>query len=324
MTMLIINDLHLGVERQAGTTKESRLALENWMLEQFAKLLEHPHDELLILGDLFDKRNVEEHVMAAVIKLLLKERKVAIVLGNHDLGGGTDDHKLSSAEFVGRIIQADVIKTQTIYNGFYIIPHLHNQQDFDRAVSQCPDDAAMLVHCNIDSPWSHGDHSLNLDLYQIVELHQRGIKVIAAHEHAQRDYMENVMVIGNQFPSSIADCQSGPKRCLLVEGNAVVSVPTWDATDYACSENIPMINTHKFIELTGELSIADYTETVKAIAIVRRNSDAFIIKNSVKRVEIERGAMVDEAVTRFNIIEMLLSALPPEIKEEVKKCLSQE
>lgn len=316
MKTLIINDLHLGVQRQAGTTKESRLALENWMLQRFKYLLEMPHHRLIILGDLFDQRNVDEHIMKEVIDILNGERCV-LVLGNHDLQGGAEDHKMSSAEFVGMIGGHDIIDTACLLDGFYIIPHLHDQAEFDRAVSQCPDNTMMLTHCNIDSPWTHGDHSLNLSLAQIDDLYKRGIHVIAAHEHAQRDYMYNVTVIGNQFPSSIADCQSGPKRCLIVEGKSFTSVPTWDATDYTTGIRASY---HKFIEVTGEVEIAEYTGIVKKVSELRRNSDAFIIKNSVKVKERE-VVKVDQEVTHFNIIEMLMDAIPEKIRGEVKLCI---
>jgi len=319
--LLIINDLHLGVERQAGTTKESRLALEGWMLDQFANLLKIPHEEVLILGDLFDKRNVEEHIMASVIKILAKEN-VTIVLGNHDLGGGADDHKLSSAEFVGEILEAKVIKVPNFHRGLYIVPHLHSQVEFDGAVSGCPDNTTMLTHCNIDSPWAHGDHSLNLSLQQITHLHSRGVKVIAAHEHAQREF-DNVIVIGNQFPSSIADCHSGPKRCLLIKDGEILGIPTWDATDFSQSSSINS-SSHKFVEVTGEVSIEEFQKVVKAVSTLRKNSDAFIIKNSVKILSLDAPDTVTEDVTRFNIIEMLLSVLPKNIRKEVEKCTSQE
>ena len=55
--MLIINDLHIGAKRVAGTTPESAAKLRNYLLDAYARLL-GLHDDVLVNGDLFDTYNI--------------------------------------------------------------------------------------------------------------------------------------------------------------------------------------------------------------------------------------------------------------------------
>ncbi len=316
MRTLILNDLHLGVKRQAGTTKKSREALEEWMLDQFEVFLQTPHEYLIILGDLFDKRNVEEHVMARVVRLLQHENCI-VVAGNHDLGG-IDDETMSSAEFVSVMAGCYWCDDAMFRAGVYIIPHMHSQEDFDKAVQDCPDNEIMLVHCNIDSPFAHGDHSLNLSLQQMKDLSDRGVDVIAGHEHAKRDVM-NVTILGNQMPSSIADCLGGDKYMHVLEGEELTEIQTWYVEENYNDEGT-FKDSGDFINITGECELSEYPAIVKSVADLRKVSDAFIVKNSVKVKEFEADSSVEE-ITRFNITEMLLEEIHPDFREEVKQCI---
>lgn len=316
MKTLVLNDLHLGVKRQAGTTKKSREALESWMLDQFEECLKTPHDNLIILGDLFHQRNVEEHVMARVITALGKERECVIVAGNHDLGG-IEDHTISSAEFVVKMADAWWADTPQKFGDSWVIPHLHSQDEFDKAVQECPDDTILMVHCNIDSPFAHGDHSLNLSLQQMKDLSDRGVDVIAGHEHTKRDVM-NVTILGNQFPSSISDCMGGDKYLHILEDNELTEICTWEQDDSYNDEGT--FRDHgEFINITGECELSEYPGIVESVADLRKLSDAFIVKNSVKVREFEADTSAEE-ITRFNITEMLLEEINPDFREEVKQC----
>ena len=311
---LILNDCHLGVKRQAGTTEKSRAALEEYQLQEFEKLLNLPFNSLIIAGDLFDKRNVEEHIMERVIELL-RNKDCMIVLGNHDLGGKFDN-TLSSAEFVARLTKASIIKEPTYIESMnlYIVPHLFSQTEFDKAIANCPDNCTMLTHCNIDSGFATGDHSLNLTLEQINKLG----KVIAAHEHHQRQY-HNVTVLGNQFPSSIADCQGPAKRAMYLDGT---EVETWDGSDYKkflYTDEFESTSA-RFIEITGLCQPGEITDITKRILKFRNQSEAFIIKNSVKVQQKEERISI-EAVTHFNIIELFLEALPESTRKKVIRCV---
>lgn len=323
MKTLIINDPHLGVRRQGGATPASRKALEEYMFREFKKLLEIPHDNLVILGDLYDKRNVPEHNMLRTV-MMLYDRWCIVVLGNHDLGGVAGGPTMSSAEFVAEMAKVQVAKEPTFFldDDIYIIPHLYSQEEFDVAVQNVPENVNLLTHCNIDSPWSHGDHSLNLSKEQINDLDKKGVKVLAAHEHPARDYMNNVTVIGNQFPSSIADCLGGDKRAVVINDGTVEFVTTWSQADHFSELDWSDITDtgKEFIRITGNCSLAEYSGIVKEVNELRKNSDAFIIANAVS-VETTDTTLTKEEVTQFNIIKLLMDQIDGEFLEDIKSCL---
>lgn len=318
MKTLILNDLHLGVKRQAGTTKQSRKDLEEWMLKEFEELLNTAYGRVLILGDLFDKRNVDEHIMHRVIKLLSTVECI-IVAGNHDLGG-IEDHTLSSAEFVARLSSSYwLAEPELIDDGkIFVIPHVHDQETFDHAIQICPDNVIMMVHCNIDSPFAHGDHSLNLSLQQMKDLTDRGVKVISGHEHAKREVM-NVTILGNQFPSSIADCLGGDKFYHILEDGELTAELNGREDDLFYNGPMPA-GDFEFINITGECELNEYASVVKEVAELRKSSPAFIVKNSVKVKEFI-AEQDDAEVTDFNILEMWVNEMPEAVRGEVKKCM---
>lgn len=318
MRTLILNDLHLGVKRQAGTTKQSRKELEEWVLNEFENLINIGYDRVLILGDLFDKRNVEEHIMHRVIKMLAGVDCI-IVAGNHDLGG-INDHTLSSAEFVAKLSNSYWLDDPELIDEgeIFIIPHVHDQEEFDKAVQICPDNVIMMVHCNIDSPFAHGDHSLNLSLQQMKDLDVRGVKVISGHEHTKREMM-NVTILGNQFPSSIADCLGGDKYCHILEDGELKAVRMWPIDNIFYSGKTPE-EEHKFISITGECELNEYAGIVREVAELRKTSSAFIVKNSVKVKEFV-AEQDDAEVTDFNILDMWVNEMPEIVREKVKQCM---
>lgn len=324
MKTLVINDIHAGVKRQGGTTHASREALEGWMLDKFSNLVRlTEYDVLIILGDLFDSRNVDEYLMAKVIDILLTVPRCYVVLGNHDLGGVMDEKKMSSAEFVGMVSGHSVVKEPLTLGKLHIIPHLFNQEAFDKAVDECPENKLLLVHCNIDSNFAHGDHSLNLSREQIETLDQKHVEVIAGHEHKGR-VDGNVTVIGNQFPSSISDCigESG-KRALLITDDSFSTIPTWDGTDYTEIHVTAESPTDaKFIRVMGECSIQENAIVVSNIAKFRASSNAFIIKNDVKVLtqEVDIGSIAN-SVDSFNIVDMFMEEIPEAYKKEVEECI---
>jgi hypothetical protein len=310
----------MGVRRSAGTTPESRLALEKWMFEQFDKCLAIPHDKLLIAGDLFDKRSVPEHIMFEVIKRLRHE-DCSIMLGNHCLGGVNDQLTLSSAEFVAKLSGCEIISEPTVWEGLYCIPHLFNQQRHEEAIAEVPDDVILVTHANIDNPWASGEHSLNLSLEEIKALELRGVTVLAAHEHANRK-QGIVTVLGNQYPSSIADALGGSKFCHILEDGVLTPIETWNPTDFVEMHHSEMYPTDvRFIRITGECAVAEYAEVVRKIAAYRKTSKAFIVASSVKPITKEQAKLEQNEVDQFNIMELLLGQVDEDFREEVASCI---
>ena len=58
--MIIINDIHLGTQRQAGTTPATQVALKQYLQDEFRMLVERAAGQLLVInGDLFDGLSVD-------------------------------------------------------------------------------------------------------------------------------------------------------------------------------------------------------------------------------------------------------------------------
>lgn len=98
-----------------------------------------------------------------------------------------------------------------------IVCHLPNQALFDDAIESLfplPDLAYVCLHCNYDNHFAQqSDHSLNLSAEVAQRFAQQHTHLIFAHEHQQRDF-SHVHIIGNQIPSSIADCLGNTSKRL--------------------------------------------------------------------------------------------------------------
>lgn len=333
--LTIINDLHLGVKRQAGTTMESREALEKWTLSQFAKLLLHIDTDLCILGDLFDGYNVSKRVEIQTFVLLKQwldvhpERKLFMVAGNHDLS--RDSRNLSSFENLCRYLSHDCEQvtqvigcTALIAQGVAAVSHMPNQTLFDEqieALLQRDDLNFVLLHCNYDNHFAaQADHSLNISADTAEKFAAKGVQLVFAHEHQQRD-LHNVHVIGNQFPTSIADCLGNDsKRFAVVDGDELVYVKWLDIsevyteTDWQ-SDDMP---TTPFIRVSGTAAFEQAAEVVQRLADLRQTSDAFVITNAVKIEDLQTQSQ-DVSLETHDVVRLVEDELPESLRERFKE-----
>jgi DNA repair exonuclease SbcCD nuclease subunit len=311
--------------------------MEDWMFMTFTSILDgFEYDAILIAGDLYDKRTVPEHVMLKVIHTLnsvSQEKPIVIMHGNHDEGGlaGVKDSTISSAEFTANFVQAaELVKsTPEVWNGMYLIPHMFNQEEFDRAVEDCPGDCFLVCHCNIDSPFAEGDTSLNLSTNQIRKLKERGVAVIAGHEHVTRSF-ENVFIPGNQLPTSVSDCQGCKEKVLYIVDTETGGIEENEVffTDRLYKEcNYKDIlqgynpESFLFIKISGECTTEEWPEVLRAYAAMRKKSDAFVISNKVQVAAYTVGDVSVEKVTKFNVVDLLIEAIDEEFREDVKDAI---
>ena len=148
--MRILNDLHLGVTRSAGTTPSSQAALADWQMDQLEQLLAVCNESLVINGDLFDKFDVDNGVwldtMQAFSSWLRRGYPLFLVPGNHDLA--KDSSKVSAIALLYQVLRAVhgesvtfVDTAQLVDEHTYIIPHVPNQDLFDLELELVPADA---------------------------------------------------------------------------------------------------------------------------------------------------------------------------------------
>ena len=135
--MLILNDIHLGVQRSAGTTPASALQLRQWLQASFRNFIRNMNEPLIINGDLFDSfsaDNVDVLDCFHTLSTCAERNALYLVAGNHDLA--KDSNKLSSFEWLASVLRT--IHPNSVFTimaptwlrsrGIYVIPHLVNQQ----------------------------------------------------------------------------------------------------------------------------------------------------------------------------------------------------
>ena len=327
--LYIINDTHLGVRRQSGTTPESREALSEFMYQQFSQLLNLTHgNNLMILGDLFDSYQVSKKDEIRVYQLLTQwqyhnpQQQLILVAGNHDLSRNSKD--ISSFENLCTYLThqqhqgTQVIMRKTHYLPEYrtaIIPHLPNQTLFNEAIQALlllSDLAYVCLHCNYDNHFAQeNDHSLNLSAQVAQQFVQRNIHLIFAHEHQPRD-LNHIHIIGNQIPSSINDCLGNSyKRLAYLEKQqlhyqTVLNISEIYREQDWQSDAIPHT---PFIRITGTAEYEQAAEVVQYIAQVRKQSPAWIISNAV-----QIGTLANQnnhlSLESLDVQQMVTQALP--------------
>lgn len=331
--MIIINDLHIGASRVAGTTVSSRVALKQSLLDGFKQLLEaNWSKDICILGDLFDTSKVDMADWVEVFKLLNDHASTAgsgniyLVPGNHDLSKNSGN--VSSFSALADLlvdIQPESIRIVSSprwvnkLGGIYAIPHMVNQEEFDAALKEVPECTYLLVHCNYDNKFAQqSDHSLNLSKEQAEALPVKHI--IFAHEHQQKEALGGkVQVIGNQLISSISDCLGNEtKRYAEITAEGLKYHTYQQVSDQFCELDWCRLDDakHQFIRVVGSAKEEEAAEVAQAISKFRDKSDALVISNAVK---IGASALTEESledalrdVQGFNVVAALRSLIADE------------
>ncbi len=342
--LAVINDLHLGAKREGGTTAASAAALREYLLLRYQSLLDVTELDLLINGDLFDTFSIDlgDLLKAYDITCAWLEKTDRILLlsnGNHDIA--KDSTKTSSfALFAGLLERAypdkvKVINDPTVLPEYdaCVIPHLINQETFDAAIEAVEPCSKLYLHCNYDNPFAvHSDHSLNLSEAQAKKLPVEFI--IFGHEHQAKTALQGkVIIVGNQFPSSVADCLGNDKKFMLV---GLTLMEVW-AHAYATQGLLPvnfqeqdwqnLQNGPRFVRVTGKASAQQAGDVIAAIARFRATSDAFVITNAVEIAGLDDNESLSvslEQIKAFSVMDALLEILTPEEGAVVKKLMEND
>ena len=340
----IINDLHAGVRRQGGTTPASRNALNKYISQNIKKLLTWATDTdaLIVLGDVFDKPKVAEVVLLDLFFMFLtflrgSKADLILVRGNHDSKSEIIDDMCSLELLYNLLVTSladsgdDPTRVHLVFNGpetfedeeisFHIIPHMFNQEAFDREIENAPACAYLLLHCNFDCKYAVGDHSLNLSREQAKKLVHGGREILIAHEHQARTPMVGVRVMGNQFPTSVADCKGNDEKiATIITEEGVGHMLSWKAEGSFKDCTPTTIQEGEFIRVSGNCKRHEFGQIVRDIAEYRKTSNAFVVSNAVK-VETETMELSKEDVTKINVLELLLQAIPSQFQEKVRGCI---
>lgn len=337
----IINDTHIGPSRQGGTTPASRDALKIYVRSKFKELVDHSTHRLTILGDLFDKFEVDS-VEVLTTYITLKEwldedssRHLRLVAGNHDIGKRND--RLSSFHFLAGLLLAvhkdrvTLIDTElvSVQDNVHIIPHCMNQDLFNAELEKAKSlpDGWLLLHANLANGFAeNSDHSLNVSYDQAKELSVKH-HLVFAHEHQARTVNfghKDIYVLGNQIPTSIADClphgpaqQDGKKYMHFISDEGITAQEVWDsATDYCEMPWDNLVETEaRFIRISGTAKADQAPLAVNVVSDYRQYSDAFVVTNNIViESDDELGRLSElslDSITRFDVKSALLEQLDP-------------
>ena len=330
MTLTILNDVHIGVIRTAGTTPATQWALRQHLIARFERLLPSTQSDLMILGDLFDTNNVPLHDVLKTFTVLIgwlskpTAGKLYMVAGNHDLSKVST--VLSSFDMLCELLVAFnptkvvIIKKPVMIEHGYVIPHLANQDLFNMALDNVPRCDNLFLHCNYDNNFAaQSDQSLNLSKEQLDKLPIE--RVIIAHEHHKR-CKGKVWIPGNQIASSVSDWMSDSNKHYIVFNNGVPSLV--ECADKS-SEFVEMywkeleVTDHLFVRVTGMASADEASAHLNAINRLRSIHKAFVITNAVSVITEDNTQEFEnnlEAAQSFDILEAMREFLTP---EEFKK-----
>lgn len=369
--LLIVNDAHLGTQRSAGTTPATAAQLKAYLFQSFeALILDHLDKDLLILGDLFDKFSEDDSTIEATFAILLRWLRGAeggrlhLIPGNHDFSAKAD--KLSSFHLLASVLHRTFPDRVRVYDptlaqvreSIWTIPHCLNQDLFDmeleKALVQCGAGDTLLLHANCMNHFAEqADHSLNVSEQMARDLAAKKIQLVFAHEHQSRciefrdqsvrqssDFNANAhaIVLGNQFPSSVADCLAhgraqlnGRKfaHCITSQG-AFTRIPTWEAGgDYVALDwqELGSYDGQKFVRVTGDVPQAQSSEVVTTIAKFRSRCPALVITNAVRVAGIASMEDFDgvslEDIKAFNVREALLELFDPAERHVLEQVLDE-
>ncbi len=351
--LVILNDLHLGAKRVGGTTPVSADRLKGYLLSALSDFLKTIKGaDLLIAGDLFDDFDVEPRQLLETYTVLSTwlsscDSALYLVGGNHDFSPRGDKvsgfHLLANfliGRFEGRVTLIDK-GLNHVRDNVWAISHVANQDLFDMELDRAMtlDGGYLITHCNFMPPPCHGrrDHSLCVDEDRARALTERWI-VLNAHEHQHltHTFSKPVICMGNQWPSSVADCLvkgvaqlDGRKYAHEISDTGVRRIETWCAdasfvrVDWRELDSVPA--SVEFIRVEGSASAEEAALVTAAIAKFRQVVDAYVVANAVS-VEGVQGVedaadAVFENVKAFDVMDALLEHLTPEQQAVIEEVL---
>ncbi len=353
--LTILNDLHLGSVRRGGVTPSSQEALRTYIFEQFNSLLEkaNGHD-LVILGDLFDGFEVDPrdwlqaYLMLEVWCRKNTKCKCILVAGNHDISA--KGNKVSSFETLTSVlvlqhgnVRVVGIDDVHLYEGhIWIVAHHRNQDVFELHLNKVleavqPGDF-VLLHANFSNCFAEAsDHSLSISDEQAYAFNKKGVTLVFAHEHQHRvekfphedtGRFGQVVVLGNQYPTSISDCLGNNEKFYWTLGDGhLQKFNTWfhggefgyQALDWHELTEAP--ESAKFIRIVGDATNAEAAQVIDAIHKFRQRSQAFVVTNAVKIDGIaEMGDLPStfEVSKKFDVMEFVYKQLDEAESEVIR------
>ena len=346
--MLVINDIHIGVQRKAGTTQASQEALRGFLFDSLRATLDQTaEDHLLVDGDLFDTFEVSPRdwieTYSVFCAWLAKGTFLTLVAGNHDTVERGE--KMSSFAMLCRVLKDQYTNVQLVMidawgevdQGVYAVAHCANQDLFDLRLGELLKQAPkfLFIHANYDNKFAAvSDHSLNVSQEWAERFIEIGTTMIFSHEHqAKTARGGKVIVLGNQFPTSVADCLGNDTKFAHTLNDGVLTkVPTW-ATDIPNGyiqidwrELSEYAGAAGFIRVAGAALATEAADVIGTLAKFRQRSPAFVVTNAVAIDGIVQASELPaafEAAKAFDVVAYIHKNLSAEEVLTFDKLLEQ-
>lgn len=342
--MLILNDIHVGFRRVGGTTPSTQETLRHYLLTEFETTLDTSDEEhLLIAGDLFDDFEVSPRDWVATYSILSgwlsKGKRLTMIAGNHD--HSPKALRVSSYEALAYVLRIqypkftalDIDHWSKIEPSVFALSHCSSQTVFEEKLNKILerlsgdeffDDPIVFVHANYDNKFAaQTDHSLNVTVEMATQFKAAGARLVFAHEHQSRSALGgSVYIMGNQWPTSVADCLGNDVKTahVLVDGK-LTTLGTWSRED---PEGFAELDWREldhpeagggFLRVVGEATANEASAVITAISTYRAASTAFVITNAVKVDGIAAAESLPEsfeAAKRFDVMEYIKQHLDTE------------
>jgi hypothetical protein len=363
---LLVNDIHLGATRVSGTTQASQMVIREYLLASFERLaFEHLDKDMIINGDLFDAfwvSPLDALGFYDVARRWLKESggKLWVGRGNHDWS--KDSMKMSSFDMICRILSAEfpdrffaVTESQWLEGEIYMVPHMPNQDLFNLELEKVGEfkyadgkRGVLLLHANYDNGYTaDSDHSLNVSAEQAGKLMANGWTLIFGHEHQARRISRSycvrtnthdwgVIITGNQWPSSVADCLNNPdnvKHAHIIKADLTLEpIVTWQADDDFAQIDWRDLAAYeggaRFIRVTGKAATEEASDAIAAISQFRRDraevlvvTNAVVVEGVADMGELKATA---ENIKAFDVLGFLIDQLDEKQAAKVKDLIARD
>lgn len=351
--MIILNDIHVGFQRKGGTTPKTQETLRSYLFDQLANILSITGEmHLLINGDLFDDFEISPRDWVETYLLLSKwlasHNTLTLAAGNHDWS--PRGNRVSSFEMLCKVLKQERPDQVTVigideWDGneeFVVLAHCSNQDIFNLKLAEVlavlQPSMYVFLHANYDNNFAaESDHSLNVSADQARAFAAKGAKLVFAHEHQARTALDgNVIVMGNQWPTSIADCLNNDEKFYHTLSMGLLEAHTVWSRDHLTAGYGEIdwrhlfdegVELNGFVRVVGSASSNEAAEVISAIAKFRQVSEAFIITNMVKIdgiVQAEELPASFEVAKKFDVMEFIKRHLDEDEVKAVEKLLLEE
>ena len=284
-----IGDIHLGHKRQSFTTKMGRDRYEREVFEHAKSVIEeHNETKVIQVGDLFDKPQNSDRVMAEGIRLASSTD--GIISGNHDLlnsDGKPTTLSLISEQLGGLtpVIRPHFTEPRMYrvpYKGNLIasVPYCYTQALFEQSLAMAEEHAkgedvpgkkVLVLHTNYALEFDMNETTNNLTKARAKELLKTFDYVLSGHEHNSSTHLGGRLIMtGSLMPLSMSE-MTNKYVWHLTEAGEIEKTLVWSPEGkyvvIDCNEMPEHLSVGtQFVDVVGQADPGDMPKVMKRIA----------------------------------------------------------